>query len=220
MNIAALTHEEDAGGLGSPRPPSHQPLHVRASTSTVPPPCRRSSGMASVSSREKRPSQACLRAPLCNVRRTVEAATTGCRRSPHAARTRLQPKNPARLAHPSLSVIGIRAVQAARGQDREPGKAHKLHLASDRTSCSKATANQFRLLVHTAACWLTHTLRDLTPKLSFWRDAQFDTFRLGLIKVAGRVTEMATRIKVALPSAFPYQTNWGLLVERTVRLPP
>jgi hypothetical protein len=27
----------------------------------------------------------------------------------------------------------------------------KWHLASDRTSCRKATANQFRLLIHTAA---------------------------------------------------------------------
>ena len=26
-------------------------------------------------------------------------------------------------------------------------KAHKVHLASDRTSCSKATANQFRLVL-------------------------------------------------------------------------
>ena len=82
-------------------------------------------------------------------------------------------------------------------------KAHKLHLASDRTSCSKATANQFRLLVHTAAYWLLHTLRGLAPKASFWRDAQFDTIRLALIKVAGRVTELVTRIKVALPSCYP-----------------
>jgi hypothetical protein len=29
--------------------------------------------------------------------------------------------------------------------------AHKLHLGSDRTSCHKAAANQFRLLIHTAA---------------------------------------------------------------------
>jgi hypothetical protein len=28
-----------------------------------------------------------------------------------------------------------------------PIKAHKLHLASDRTSCHKATAKQFRLLM-------------------------------------------------------------------------
>jgi hypothetical protein len=39
-----------------------------------------------------------------------------------------------------------------RGQAENLIKAHKLHLASDRTSCSKATANQFRLLVHTAVC--------------------------------------------------------------------
>ncbi len=30
-------------------------------------------------------------------------------------------------------------------------KAWKRHLAADRTSCSHATANQFRLLLHTAA---------------------------------------------------------------------
>jgi hypothetical protein len=48
-------------------------------------------------------------------------------------------------------------------------KAHKRHLASDRASCSKATANQFRLVLHTAAYWLLHTLRGLAPKRSFWR---------------------------------------------------
>src|SRR5947208_12189582 len=45
-------------------------------------------------------------------------------------------------------------VYCARGQAENLIKAHKLHLASDRTSCTKATANQFRLLIHTAAyCW-------------------------------------------------------------------
>src|SRR5258707_4594779 len=42
----------------------------------------------------------------------------------------------------------------ARGQAENLIKAHNLHLASDRTSCRKATANQFRLLIHTAAYWL------------------------------------------------------------------
>jgi hypothetical protein len=111
-------------------------------------------------------------------------------------------------------------VYCARGQAENLIKAHKLHLASDRTSCTRATANQFRLLVHTAAYWLMHTLRGLTPKLSFWRLAQFDTVRFGLIKVAARVVELATRIKVSLPSAFPYQTTWSLLIERTAKLPP
>jgi hypothetical protein len=111
-------------------------------------------------------------------------------------------------------------VYCARGQAENLIKAHKLHLASDRTSCSKATANQFRLLVHTAAYWLLHTLRGLAPKASFWRDAQFDTIRLALIKVAGRVTELATRIKVALPSCYPHQDTLALLAARAAKLPP
>ena len=111
-------------------------------------------------------------------------------------------------------------IYCARGQAENLIKAHKLHLASDRTSCSKATANQFRLLVHTAAYWLMHSLRSLAPKLSFWRDAQFDTIRISLLKVAARVTEMATRIKIALPSNYPYQHSWMLLAERAARRPP
>ena len=98
-------------------------------------------------------------------------------------------------------------------------KAHKLHLASDRTSCSKATANQFRLVLHTAVYWLLHTLRSLAPKTSFWRAAQFDTLRLALIKVAARVTELATRIRLALPSSYPYRRSFVLLATRAARPP-
>ncbi len=112
------------------------------------------------------------------------------------------------------------AVYCARGQAENLIKAHKRHLASDRTSCTKATANQFRLLIHTAAYWLLHTLRGLAPKTSFWHDAQFDTIRLALIKVAGRVTELATRIKLALPSCYPYQDSLALLAARAAKLPP
>jgi hypothetical protein len=112
------------------------------------------------------------------------------------------------------------SVYCARGQAENLIKAHKLHLASDRTSCTRATANQFRLLIHTAAYWLLHTLRGLAPRTSFWRDAQFDTIRLALIKVAARVTELKTRIKVALPSCYPHQTSWALLAHRAVKLPP
>jgi hypothetical protein len=112
------------------------------------------------------------------------------------------------------------SVYCQRGQAENLIKAHKLHLASDRTSCTKATANQFRLLVHTAAYWLLHTLRGLAPKTSFWRDAQFDTIRLALIKVAARVTEMKTRIKVALPTCYPHQQSWALLAARAAKLPP
>jgi hypothetical protein len=50
-------------------------------------------------------------------------------------------------------------IYCARGQAENLIKAHKLRLASDRTSCTKATANQFRLMVHTAAYWLMLSLR-------------------------------------------------------------
>jgi hypothetical protein len=112
------------------------------------------------------------------------------------------------------------SVYCARGQAENLIKAHKLHLASDRTSCTRATANQFRLLIHTAAYWLLHTLRGLAPRTSFWRDAQFDTIRLALIKVAARVTELKTRIKVALPSCYSHQQSWALLAGRAAKLPP
>jgi hypothetical protein len=82
------------------------------------------------------------------------------------------------------------------------------------------SANQFRLLIHTAAYWLLHTLRGLAPKTSFWRNAQFDTIRLALIKIAARVTELKPRIKVALPSCYRHQTSWALLATRTLKLPP
>jgi hypothetical protein len=107
-----------------------------------------------------------------------------------------------------------------RGRAENLIKAHKLHLASDRTSCTTATANQFRLLVHTAAYWLLHTLKGLASKTSFWRDAQFDTIRLSFIKIAARVTELVTRIKVSLPSSYSYKQDLARFASRAQALPP
>jgi hypothetical protein len=110
-------------------------------------------------------------------------------------------------------------VYCARGRAENLVKAHKVHLASDRTSCSKATANQFRLVLHTAAYWLLHTLRALAPKRSFWRAAQLDTLRFALVKVVGRVTELVSRIELALPSDYPYRDSLTLLAARVARPP-
>jgi hypothetical protein len=54
-----------------------------------------------------------------------------------------------------------------------------------RYSACQPFGEETRLLIHTAAYWLMLTLRGLAPRNSFWRDAQFDTIRLCLIKVAG-----------------------------------
>ena len=97
-------------------------------------------------------------------------------------------------------------------------KAWKRHLAADRTSCSRATANQFRLLLHTAAYWLVWSLRSLMPKRSTWRVAQFGTLRLRLVKLAARVVELKTRVLLHLPSACPYQAVLRLALGRMPRL--
>jgi hypothetical protein len=94
-------------------------------------------------------------------------------------------------------------VYCARGQAENFIKLHKTQLASDRTSCRSPRANQFRIVLHTAAYWLLHTLRAAAPKRSCWKTAEFVTLRLRLIKLAARVVEGAARIRVWLPTACP-----------------
>ncbi len=53
-----------------------------------------------------------------------------------------------------------------RGAAENHIKAWKTHLAADRTSCTKATANQFRLFLHAGAYWLMWALRAAMPKRS------------------------------------------------------
>ena len=66
-----------------------------------------------------------------------------------------------------------------RGQAENHIKSWKTHLAADRTSCTRATANQLRLFLHAGAYWIMWGLRVSMPKKSMWRIAQFDTLRLG-----------------------------------------
>jgi hypothetical protein len=105
-----------------------------------------------------------------------------------------------------------------RGQAENHIKAWKRHLAADRTSCCRATANQFRLMLHTGAYWLMWSLRSLMPKRSTWRVAQFDTLRLRLVKLATRVVALKTRVMLHLPSACPHKAILRLALERLPRL--
>jgi hypothetical protein len=109
-------------------------------------------------------------------------------------------------------------VYCRRGQAENHIKSWKTHMAADRTSCTKATANQFRLFLHAGAYWLMWGLRVSMPKRSMWRIAQFDTLRLYLIKVAARIVEMKTMIRVHLPTSCPTQGILRLLLGRIPRL--
>src|SRR6516164_8718384 len=60
------------------------------------------------------------------------------------------------------------------------------------------------------AYWLLWSMRRLMPKRSIWRVIQFDTLRLRLIKLAARVIELKTQIKIHLPSSAPNQAIFAV----------
>ena len=91
----------------------------------------------------------------------------------------------------------------ARGNAENFIKLHKSQLASDRTSCRNPKANQFRLILHTAAYWLMLEMRKAIPKRSILSTAEFATIRLRLIKIAARVVESVARVRIYLPTACP-----------------
>ncbi len=97
-------------------------------------------------------------------------------------------------------------VYCQRGQAENLIKLHKAQLASDRTSCHSATANQVRLTLHTAAFWLMHTVRAAIPQGHSLAKAEFNTLRLRLLKIAARVIEHGRRIRVHLPTSTPEKT--------------
>jgi hypothetical protein len=91
----------------------------------------------------------------------------------------------------------------ARGQAENLIKLHKSQLASDRTSCRSPLANQFRLILHAAAYWLLLKLREAIPAKHRLKTSEFATLRLWLIKIASRISETSSRIRISLASACP-----------------
>jgi hypothetical protein len=127
-----------------------------------------------------------------------------------------------RFAVTSLSRLSGRTVYqdiyCARGQAENHIKAWKTHLAADRTSCCRASANQMRLFLHVGAYCLMWSLRMLMPRRSRWRVAQFDTLRLRLIKLAVSIKVLKTQVQLHLPQATPDQALFALLLTRMPRL--
>jgi hypothetical protein len=94
-------------------------------------------------------------------------------------------------------------VYCQRGQMENLIKLHKAQLASDRTSCHSATANQVRLVLHTAAFWLMLAVRAAIPDSNPLAKAEFATIRERLIKIGARVIEHVARIRIHLPTSCP-----------------
>lgn len=103
-----------------------------------------------------------------------------------------------------------------RGQAENFIKDFKNALRADRLSDHRFWANQFRLLLHAAAYWLLHTLRRWLTHTEAAR-YQFDTLRLRLLKIGGRVWEFLGLVRLALAAGHPSAALWLHLAARPDR---
>jgi hypothetical protein len=106
-------------------------------------------------------------------------------------------------------------VYCARGRAENLIKDLKLYTRADKTACHRWEANQFRLFLHVGAYWLLHALRSAMPRRSLWRGATFETIRRVFVKIAVRVEELKSRIRLAFPASYPHARE---LAELTGRL--
>lgn len=103
-----------------------------------------------------------------------------------------------------------------RGETENWIKDLKTACFADRLSCHRFLANQIRLLWHGAAYWLLDTLRRWLVQAGSER-MRLDTLRLRLLKIGGRVRQLATRVHLRLASSHPGEPLWRLLAAREGR---
>jgi hypothetical protein len=96
-------------------------------------------------------------------------------------------------------------VYCQRGEMENRIKEQQLDLFADRPSCHRFLANQFRLLLSSAAYILVQALRRTALVGTELAQAQVGTIRLKLFKVAARVAVTVRRVVFHLSSSYPYQ---------------
>jgi hypothetical protein len=105
---------------------------------------------------------------------------------------------------------------ADRGETENWIKDLKRACFADRLSCHRFWANQVRLLLHAAAYCLLDTLRRWLVAAGTER-MTLESVRLRLIKIGGRVRELATRVHLRLASSHPGEPLWHCLAAREGR---
>jgi Transposase DDE domain group 1 len=101
-------------------------------------------------------------------------------------------------------------VYCARGEVENRIKEQQLDLFADRTSAATMRANQLRLWFASFAYVLLEALRRIGLRHTQFAAATCGTIRLKLLKVGAQVRKSVRRIKVAMASACPYQTEYHL----------
>jgi hypothetical protein len=107
-------------------------------------------------------------------------------------------------------------VYCQRGEAENRIKEQQLDLFAGRTSCHRFLANQFRLLLSSAAYLLVQALRRTALAGTGLAQAQAGTIRLRLLKVAARVVVSARRLIFHLASSYPYQEAFRAVYERVI----
>jgi DDE family transposase len=96
----------------------------------------------------------------------------------------------------------------ARGEMENRIKECQLDLYADRTSAHTMRANQLRLWFASMAYVLICALRRIGLAHTQFARASCGTIRLRLLKIGALVRTSVRRIKLAMPSAFPYQAEY------------
>jgi hypothetical protein len=96
----------------------------------------------------------------------------------------------------------------ARGEMENRIKECQLDLYADRTSAKTMRANQLRLWFASMAYVLLCALRRIGLAHTQFARASCGTIRLKLLKIGALVRTSVRRIKLAMPSAFPYQAEY------------
>jgi len=105
-------------------------------------------------------------------------------------------------------------VYCQRGEMENRIKEQQLCLFADRTSCRTMLANQFRLLLASAAYVLVESLRRLGLAGTPLANARADTIRLKLFKIGARVVASVRRIVFHLAAGYALQDLFSQIVRR------
>jgi Transposase DDE domain. len=121
-------------------------------------------------------------------------------------------------SRPSQKPERVYQYYCERGDRENRIKEMKVDLVAGRTSCHRFWANQFRLILHAAACVLWRALQDALTG-TCWANKQIGTLRLMLVKIGARVVQSCRRIWLHLPTSCPHQGLWRYLHGRLLSQP-
>jgi Transposase DDE domain group 1 len=105
-------------------------------------------------------------------------------------------------------------IYCARGDMENRIKECQLDLFADRTSAKTMRANQLRLWFAAMAYVLLCALRRIGLNHTQFAVASCGTIRLRLLKIGALVRVSVRRIKIAMPSAYPHQSEFALAQQR------